>query len=111
MKSPAQVRDAVAPAWLIEAVRPRPAPVPAGLMIRAALAITVPLAAGFAAQQVALGVLPAIGGLMASTVDVGGPYPARVRRVVSATAVAADHGVPSPGAVRPGIDRRARGHR
>jgi uncharacterized membrane protein YccC len=85
VKAPARVRDAVAPSWLIEAVRPRPAPVPTGLMIRAALAITVPLAAGFAGHDVALGLLPAIGGLLASTVDIGGPYPARVRRVVSAT--------------------------
>jgi uncharacterized membrane protein YccC len=54
-------------------------------MIRAALAITVPLAAGFAGHDVALGLLPAIGGLLASVVDIGGPYPARVRRVVSAT--------------------------
>jgi uncharacterized membrane protein YccC len=85
VKAAARVRDAVAPAWLIEAVRPRPAPVPTGLMIRAALAITVPLAAGFAGHDVALGLLPAIGGLLASVVDIGGPYPARVRRVVSAT--------------------------
>jgi uncharacterized membrane protein YccC len=54
-------------------------------MLRAALAVTVPLAAGFAAHQAAPGLLPAIGGLLASVVDIGGPYPARVRRVVSAT--------------------------
>ncbi len=85
MKTAAQVRDAVAPAWLIEAVRPRPAPAPVGLMVRAALAVCVPLAVGFAAHQPTLGLLPAIGGLLASVVDVGGPYPARVRRVLSAT--------------------------
>jgi uncharacterized membrane protein YccC len=82
---PAKVRDAVAPAWLIEAVRPRPAPAPVGLMVRAALAICAPLAVGFAAHQPALGLLPAMGGLLASVVDIGGPYPARARRVVSAT--------------------------
>jgi uncharacterized membrane protein YccC len=85
VKPPARVREAVAPDWLVEAVRPRPAPAPAGLMIRAALAITVPLAAGFATHKPALGLLPAIGGLVGSVVDIGGPYPARVRRVVSAT--------------------------
>ncbi len=85
MRSPARVRDAVAPAWLIEAVRPRPAPVPVGLMARAALAICVPLAVGFAAHQPALGLLPAMGGLLACVVDIGGPYPARARRVVSAS--------------------------
>jgi uncharacterized membrane protein YccC len=79
------VRDAVAPGWLVEIVRPRPAPVPWPLMVRAALAICVPLAAGLASHELALGLLPAIGGLIAVTVDVGGPYRARVRRVGSAT--------------------------
>lgn len=54
-------------------------------MVRAAVAITVPLAIGFAVHQVALGLLPAIGGLLVTVVDIGGPYPARVRRVTSAT--------------------------
>jgi uncharacterized membrane protein YccC len=53
-------------------------------MIRAALAICVPLAAGLAAHRPALGLLPAIGGLIAVVVDVGGPYVARVKRVGSA---------------------------
>jgi uncharacterized membrane protein YccC len=79
------VRDAVAPQWLVEIVRPRRAPVPWALMVRAALAICVPLAAGLASNELALGLLPAIGGLIAVTVDVGGPYRARVRRVGSAT--------------------------
>jgi uncharacterized membrane protein YccC len=54
-------------------------------MVRASLAICVPLAAGLAAHKVALGLLPAIGGLIAVVVDVGGPYLARVKRVGSAT--------------------------
>jgi uncharacterized membrane protein YccC len=54
-------------------------------MVRAALAICVPLAAGLASNELALGLLPAIGGLIAVTVDTGGPYLARVRRVGSAT--------------------------
>jgi uncharacterized membrane protein YccC len=87
------VREAVAPAWLVEAVRPRPAPAPAGLMVRAAFAITVPLAAGFATGNPALGLLPAVGGLVGSVVDIGGPYPARVRRVVSATVAGAATGL------------------
>ena len=53
-------------------------------MVRAALAICVPLAAGLAAHKPALGLLPAIGGLIAVVVDVGGPYVARVKRVGSA---------------------------
>jgi uncharacterized membrane protein YccC len=54
-------------------------------MVRAALAICVPLAAGLATHHVALGLLPAIGGLIAVTVDTGGPYLARLKRVGSAT--------------------------
>jgi uncharacterized membrane protein YccC len=81
----ARVRDAVAPGWLVEIVRPRRVPPPWPLMIRAAVAICVPLAAGFAAHELALGLLPAIGGLITSAVDVGGPYWSRVRRVGSAT--------------------------
>ena len=53
---------------------------PGGLMLRAALAITVPFAAGFAARQPALGLLPAIGALLASVVDIGGPPSPRWRR-------------------------------
>jgi len=54
-------------------------------MVRAALAICVPLAAGLATHHLALGLLPAIGGLIAVQVDVGGPYLARAKRVGSAT--------------------------
>src|ERR1700722_8676848 len=81
----ARVRQVVAPDWLIDIVRPRPAPVPWALMVRAALAICVPLAAGLAAHEVDLGLLPAIGGLIAVSVDQGGPYWARAKRVGSAT--------------------------
>ncbi len=38
----------VVPDWLAEAVRPRPAPVPWPEMVRAALAICVPLSASLA---------------------------------------------------------------
>jgi uncharacterized membrane protein YccC len=80
-----RVREAIAPDWLIDIVRPRPAPVPWAQMVRAALAICVPLAAGLAAHEVSLGLLPAIGGLIAVSVDTGGPYWARAKRVGSAT--------------------------
>ena len=93
MTSPARVRDAVTPAWLVETVRPRRAPVPYGLMARAALAVGVPLAVGFAAHKIALGLLPAIGALLAVVVDIGGPYPARARRVASAAMAGGAPGV------------------
>jgi uncharacterized membrane protein YccC len=81
----ARLREAVAPAWLIEAVRPRRVPVPWPLMIRAACAVSAPLAVGLATDRIALGLLPAMGALSASVVDIGGPYPVRLRRVASAT--------------------------
>src|SRR5579875_3325889 len=80
----AAVRDAVVPDWLAEVVRPRPAPVPWPGMLRAALAICVPLAVTFPFGKGTLGVLPAIGGLLGTVVDTGGSYLNRVRRVGTA---------------------------
>lgn len=72
------------PGWPAEVVRPRRAPVPWPDMIRAALAICVPLSVAIAAGQRAPGLLIAMGGLVGTVVDTGGPYLARVRRVGSA---------------------------
>ncbi len=80
----AAVRAAVVPDWLAEVVRPRPAPLPWPSMIRAMLAVSVPLAVALALGQKALGVLPALGGLLGALADTGGPYLTRVKRVVSA---------------------------
>src|SRR6202011_4347778 len=55
-----RVRDAVAPQWLVEIVRPKRVPPPWPLMVRAALAICVPMAAGLAGDRPSLGLLPAI---------------------------------------------------
>ncbi len=78
------MRAAVVPDWLAEVVRPKPAPVPWPQMIRAALAICVPLSAAFALGNRALGVLPAMGGILGTMADTGGPYLSRVKRVCSA---------------------------
>jgi uncharacterized membrane protein YccC len=80
----AAVRAVVVPAWLAEVVRPRPAPVPWPAMIRAALAICVPLSVSLALGRGSLGVLPATGGLLGTMTDTGGPYLSRVKRVTSA---------------------------
>jgi uncharacterized membrane protein YccC len=74
------------PGWLAEVVRPRPAPVPWPEMIRAALAICVPLSAAFALGHGPLGVLPATGGLLSTLADTGGPYLSRMKRVAIAAA-------------------------
>jgi uncharacterized membrane protein YccC len=72
------------PDWLVEVVRPKPAPLPWPEMVRAALAVCVPLSVGFAVGKGTLGVLPAIGGLLGAMADTGGTYPARAKRVAAA---------------------------
>src|ERR1700742_170059 len=74
----------VMPDWLTEAVRPKPAPVPWGAMVRAVLAICVPLAVGFVVGARDVGLVLAIGGLTGVVIDTGGPYVVRVEGVVTA---------------------------
>ena len=78
------MRAAAVPDWLATVVRPKKAPVPWPAMIRAALAICVPLSVAHALGKGTLGVLPAMGGILGAMVDRGGPYLARVKRVASA---------------------------
>jgi uncharacterized membrane protein YccC len=90
--STARLREAVVPGWLAEAmpdwltlaVRPKPAPVPWGAMVRAALAICVPLSAGFVTGRRDVGLVLAIGGLTGAIIDTGGPYVVRFKRAVIA---------------------------
>jgi uncharacterized membrane protein YccC len=65
-------------------VRQRRTPVPWFDMLRAAVAICVPLSVALAAGRGTLGVLPAMGGLLGTLSDTGGPYLTRVKRVASA---------------------------
>jgi uncharacterized membrane protein YccC len=81
----AAVRAVVVPDWLAEVVRPRPVATPWPAMVRAMLAICVPLSAALALGQGRVGVLPAMGGLLGSLADTGGPYLSRVKRVGSAS--------------------------
>jgi uncharacterized membrane protein YccC len=81
---PDWLTDAV-PDWLVQLVRPKRAPVPWPEMLRAALAICVPLSVALAAGQGRLGVLPAVGGLLGTLADTGGPYLTRIKRVGSAS--------------------------
>ncbi len=78
------MRAAVVPEWLAEVVRPRPAPVPWPEMIRAVLAICVPLSVALVLGKGTLGVLPAMGGILGTMADTGGPYLSRVKRVCCA---------------------------
>jgi uncharacterized membrane protein YccC len=88
----ARLREAVVPDWLTEAMpdwltdalRPKPALVPWGAMVRAALALCVPLSVGIVVGRRDVGLLPALGGLLGTIIDTGGPYVVRVKRVVIA---------------------------
>ena len=83
MQRAAAVRAVVVPDWLAEVVRPKPAPPPWPQMVRALLAVCLPLSISLALGST-LGVLPATGGLLGSLADTGGPYLARVKRVGTA---------------------------
>src|SRR5277367_2034134 len=84
----ARLREAVVPGrlaeampdWLTEAVRPKPAPVPWGAMVRAALAVCVPLSVGIVVGRREPWLVLAVGGLVGTVIDTGGPYLVRVKR-------------------------------
>ena len=88
----ARLREAVVPGWLAgampdwltAAVRPTPAPVPWGAMVRAALATCVPLSVGIVVGRRDIGLVLAIGGLTGTVIDTGGPYVVRLERAVTA---------------------------
>ncbi len=91
MRKPARLAAATAataatavPPWLAEVVRPVPAPVPWPAVLRAAFAVCGPLALGYALGNQAAGLLGAMGGLLGTVVDRGGPYRVRIRRMATA---------------------------
>jgi uncharacterized membrane protein YccC len=71
----------VVPEWLAVVVRPKKAPVPWGTMARAVFAVWVPLAVAFGTGRRELALLPALGALLSISIDNGGPYWDRVRRI------------------------------
>jgi uncharacterized membrane protein YccC len=73
--------DDAVPEWLAEVVRPKKAPVPWGTMARAVLAIWVPLAVAFVTGRRELALLPSLGALLSITIDQGGPYWDRFKRI------------------------------
>jgi uncharacterized membrane protein YccC len=80
----ASLSEALVPDWLEEVVRLRRDPVPWPAMIRAAVAICAPLAVAIAIGDRPGGLLVAMGGLLGTVVDKGGPYLARFRIVGTA---------------------------
>ncbi len=83
-KPPRLPAKAMPPPWLVEVVRPAPAAPPWAAMLRAALAVCGPLALGYILGNHVAGLLAGMGGLLASVVDRGGTYPARIKRVATA---------------------------
>ncbi len=81
------------PDWITETVRPKKVPTPWGAMLQAVIAIWVPLAAGMISGDRSLALLPALGGLVSVTVDQGGPYASRFRRVAIAAICGAAPGL------------------
>src|ERR1700728_1882511 len=71
----------VVPDWLAEVVRPKKAPVPWGTMARAVFAVWVLLAVAVVNWRRARALLPARGALLSITIDNGGPYWDRVKRI------------------------------
>jgi len=71
----------VVPEWLAEVVRPKKAPVPWGTMARAVFAVWVPMAVAFGTGRRELALLPALGALLSISIDNGGPYWDRVKRI------------------------------
>jgi uncharacterized membrane protein YccC len=62
----------IVPRWLVEVVRPRPAQPPWPRMVRAPLAICLPLAGGLVTGHTSVCLPIALGGLVSSVVDRGG---------------------------------------
>jgi uncharacterized membrane protein YccC len=74
------------PEWLAAAARPQRSPVPWADMLRAILAICLPLVFGMQIGMQEPGLLVALGGLLGVAVDNGGAITARTLRVGSAAA-------------------------
>ncbi|GDY33422.1 FUSC family protein [Gandjariella thermophila] len=72
--------DLAAPHWLVQMLRPRPAPIEWNRVVRAALAIGGPIAVGMLAGALPIGVLVSIGALPITVTDRAGPYRYRLRR-------------------------------
>ena len=68
------------PAWLVRAVVPKPASFPWPETVQAVLAITVPLAVGAAAGELALASFLAMGGLVVGMTNSRGPLLWKLRR-------------------------------
>ncbi|WP_116046892.1 FUSC family protein [Amycolatopsis palatopharyngis] len=80
--------DLAAPIWLVQLLRSTPAPIPWTRAVRAALAMAVPMAVGYAFGDIGAGALVSTGALPTVLAESAGPYRYRAVRLGGATAAA-----------------------
>ncbi|HEX4214989.1 MAG TPA: FUSC family protein [Candidatus Dormibacteraeota bacterium] len=73
--------ELAAPRWIVEVVRPRPAPVPWADVIRCAIAIPMPLLVGVLTGNLDVAIFVTLGAIAGATSDRGGPLRTRALRV------------------------------
>jgi uncharacterized membrane protein YccC len=81
--------DFAAPHWLRQLLRSKPVPVPWNMVVRAAVALAVPLGVAYARGDIGIGALISTGALPTVLSESPGPYRYRARRLGGATAAAA----------------------
>ncbi|MFC9844091.1 FUSC family protein [Streptomyces sp. NPDC060223] len=69
------------PDWLVRNLKPEPAPIPWAAVVRAAIAMTLPLAIGLAAGQPAYGALASMGALFGVIGDTADAYRMRMLNI------------------------------
>jgi uncharacterized membrane protein YccC len=77
--------EVAAPHWLVQLLRPRPAPIDVKRSVRAAFGIGTPIALGLLFGHLAVGVQISIGALCATNSYAPGPYRNRALRMVMGT--------------------------
>ncbi|GAA4542432.1 FUSC family protein [Amycolatopsis samaneae] len=81
-------RDFAAPHWLVQLLRSTSVPVPWNMVVRAAIALAVPIGVGYALGDIAVGAYLSSGALPAVLSESAGPYRYRARRLGGATLAA-----------------------
>jgi uncharacterized membrane protein YccC len=81
--------DFAAPFWLRQLLRSTPVPLPWNMVVRAVIALAVPLAVTYALGDIGIGALISIGALPTVLAESAGPYRYRARRLGGATVAAA----------------------
>lgn len=81
--------DFAAPHWLVQLLRSEPVPIPWNMVVRAVLALTVPLAVGFWIGDITVGTMLSTGALPAVLSESAGPYRYRAIRLAGVSGAAA----------------------